>query len=78
MDAAGFNILFNTQPTKTVWAILYALEALALMLWIPSLIAISIRELSNSATGRVLISSYAIGILIAIFYFFMRPPFILS
>jgi len=78
MNDAGFNMLFNTQPTKTVWAVLYALEALVLMLWIPSLIAISIRELSNSATGRVLLSSYAIGILIAIFYFFMRPPFILS
>jgi len=75
MTPDGFTTLFVTY--KVVWAVLYALEALVIMIWVPSLIAIAIRELSNSSTFRLLIPSYAIGIIVGIFYYFFRPPFII-
>ena len=74
MTPAGFETLFSAY--KVVWAVLYALEALVIMLWLPTLMAIAIRELSNSSTFRLLIPSYIIGIIIAIFFYFFRPPFI--
>lgn len=70
----GFPLLF--EGYKTVWAILYALEALTMIVWVPTLMAIAIRELSNSSTFRLLIPCYFIGILVGIFYYFFRPPFI--
>ena len=70
----GFPLLF--EGYSAVWALLYALEALTMMIWVPSLMAIAIRELSNSSTFRLLIPSYLIGILVGIFYYFLRPPFI--
>jgi len=73
-STGGLPLLF--EGYKVVWAILYALEALTIMVWVPSLMAIAIRELSNSSTFRLLIPSYFIGILVGIFYFFFRPPFI--
>ncbi|MFX0075364.1 MAG: hypothetical protein ACFE96_07980, partial [Candidatus Hermodarchaeota archaeon] len=52
-----------------VWVVLYFIEALTLGIWVPILIALSIRELSNSSTFRVLVSSLAIGIIIAILWY---------
>jgi hypothetical protein len=69
--------LSNPFFGSPVWNVLYIIEALTLGIWVPILIALSIRELSNSSTFRVLISSLAIGIIIAIFWYFMRPVFIL-
>ena len=76
MDESTGGLPYLFEGYKFVWAILYALEALAIIVWIPTLMAIAIRELSNSSTFRLLIPSYFIGILVGIFYFFFRPPFI--
>ena len=76
MNEAGFEFLFGDADNKTVWAVLYALEALVIMLWLPTLMAIAIRELSNSSTFRLLIPSYIIGIAVAVLFYFFRPPFI--
>ena len=61
-----------------VWAIIYGIEALTIILWVPSLMAIAIRELSNSSTYRVVISSYIVGIIVGVFFFFLRPVFALA
>ncbi len=60
-----------------VWIVLDVLDAFTIGVWIPILISLSIRELSNSSTFRVLVSSLAIGIIIAVLFYFLRPTFIL-
>ncbi|MBN1801380.1 MAG: zinc ribbon domain-containing protein [Candidatus Lokiarchaeota archaeon] len=75
MDQAGLDFVF--KENFAVWAAIYAMEALIIMLWVPSLMAIAIRELSNSSTYRVVVSSYIVGVIIAIFYFFLRPVFMM-
>ena len=64
--------LFNSP----VWTILHLIEGLTIAIWVPILIALSIRELSNSSTFRVLISSLVIGIIVVVFFYFLRPTFI--
>ena len=64
-----FNRIFNSP----VWAVLDIMDAITVAVWIPILMTIAIRELSNSSTYKVLISSLIIGILVAIFFYFLRP-----
>ena len=54
-------------------AIQYAIDALTIAIWVPILMTLSIRELSNSSTTRVLIPTLIIGVLVAIVYYFLRP-----
>jgi len=68
-DATFFNAMFSSS----VWGILDFLEAITIAVWVPILISIAIRELANSSTYRVLVSSFTIGIIVAIFFYFMRP-----
>ena len=71
-DPTIFTDMFNS-PT---WAILHAIDALTIAIWVPILITLAIRELSNTSTFRVLLASFAIGILTAIIVFFLRPSFL--
>jgi hypothetical protein len=71
LDPNIFNAIFNS-PT---WTVLHLIDALVLAVWIPILISIAIRELSNSSTLRVLISSFTIGITISVIFYFLRPTF---
>jgi len=71
-NPAIFTVMFNS-PT---WAVLHAIDALTIAIWIPILITLAIRELSNSSTVRVLFASFGIGILTAIIIFFLRPSFL--
>ncbi|TFF93004.1 MAG: zinc ribbon domain-containing protein [Promethearchaeota archaeon] len=76
MDASleSFNLdIYNNLFNSPVWAVLDLLDALTIAIWIPILISIAIRELGNSSTYRVLISSIIVGVLVAIFFYFMRP-----
>jgi hypothetical protein len=67
--------LFGTVFNSPIWMILYTLDALTIAIWVPILITLAIRELSNSSTLRVLLASLTIGIVVAIFVFFIRPVF---
>jgi hypothetical protein len=71
-DPNIFSQMFNS-PT---WAIVFAIDALIIAIWVPILITLAIRELSNSSTLRVLMSSLIIGALVAIFIYFLRPVFL--
>ena len=64
-----FNAMFNSP----VWAALDVIDALTIAIWVPILMTIAIRELGNTSTTRVLISSLTIGIIVAIFFYFLRP-----
>jgi hypothetical protein len=69
---ATYAPLFATP----VWTVLHIIDALTIAIWVPILISLSIRELSNSSTFRVLISSLIIGITVAVLFYFLRPTFI--
>ena len=68
-DSSIFGPMFNSS----VWGVLDFLEAITIAIWVPILASIAIRELANSSTYRVLISSFIIGIIASIFFYFMRP-----
>lgn len=68
-DENIFTLMFNSP----VWAVLHVIDAITIAIWVPFLMALAIRELSNASTYRVLISSLAIGITVSIFFYFLRP-----
>ncbi len=73
----GFNpTVFTGMFNSPTWIILYTIDALTIAIWIPILVTLAIRELSNSSTFRVLFASFAIGLLTAIIVFFLRPSFL--
>jgi len=75
-DIISFEASSAPLFATPVWTILHLIEALTIAIWIPILISLSIRELSNSSTLRVLISSVIIGIIVAVIFYFLRPTFI--
>jgi hypothetical protein len=69
VNDVNIDQLFNA-PT---WAALDIIDALTLATWVPILMTLAIRELSNSSTTRVLIPNIIIGVIIAIIFYFLRP-----
>jgi len=68
-NQAVLDDLFNSKT----WAVLDIIDALTIAVWVPILMTLAIRELSNSSTTRVLIPSFIIGVVVAIFFYFLRP-----
>jgi hypothetical protein len=56
-----------------IWAIFDIIDALTIAVWVPILMTLAIRELSNSSTTRVLIPNFIIGVAVAILFYFLRP-----
>ncbi|MBY9006260.1 MAG: zinc ribbon domain-containing protein [Candidatus Lokiarchaeota archaeon] len=73
LGTTDLDNFFRNMMENPLWAVLDVLDAITLAVWVPILITISIRELSNSSTYRVLITSYIISIIVSIFIFFLRP-----
>ncbi|TFG08444.1 MAG: zinc ribbon domain-containing protein [Promethearchaeota archaeon] len=74
ISSGNFNDSILTKIfSSPTWAVLDVIDALTMAIWIPILMTFAIRELSNSSTFRVLISSFIIGTAVAIFFFFLRP-----
>jgi hypothetical protein len=61
------------SPDSPVWTAVHIIEFIVMSFWVPILITIAIRELSNSSTLRVLVSSLIIGILVGVFIYLLRP-----
>jgi len=61
--------MFNS-PT---WAVMDVIDAITIATWVPILMTLAIRELSNSSTTRVLIPNFIIGVIVAILFYFLRP-----
>jgi hypothetical protein len=68
-DFTFFDQIFDSST----WGVLDVIDALTIAVWVPILMTIAIRELSNSSTTRVLIPTLIIGILVAILFYFLRP-----
>ncbi len=64
------SIDLNSMFVSPTWTVLHLIDALTIAVWVPILITLAIRELSNSSTFRVLISSLTIGIIVAVFFYF--------
>ncbi len=73
-DAIFLSAPYYASP---VWTVLDLIDAITIGIWVPILISLAIRELSNSSTFRVFISSLAIGIFVAVIFYFLRPTFII-
>ena len=71
----NFSSLFNPIFISPIWTVLHLIEALTIAIWVPILTSLAIRELSNSSTIRVLLSSIVIGVIVAILFYFLRPTF---
>ncbi|MBY8985860.1 MAG: zinc ribbon domain-containing protein [Candidatus Lokiarchaeota archaeon] len=67
--AVVLDQIFNSGT----WAVLDVIDALTIAIWVPILMTLSIRELSNSSTTRVLISTIIVGVIVAIVFYFLRP-----
>lgn len=65
----NLDVLFDAPA----WAVLDVIDALTVATWVPILMTLAIRELSNSSTTRVLIPNIIIGIVVAIMFYFLRP-----
>jgi hypothetical protein len=76
-DLSTFNeaILDNLFNSRA-WAALDIIDAITIAVWIPILMTLAIRELSNSSTTRVLIPNIIIGVLVAIIFYFLRPTIV--
>ena len=68
-DFSFFDQMFDSGT----WAVLDVIDALTIAIWVPILMTISIRELSNSSTTRVLIPTVIIGVIVAVLFYFLRP-----
>jgi hypothetical protein len=68
-DITIFDPIFSSRT----WLVLDIIDALTIAIWIPILMTLAIRELSNSSTTRVLIPNFIIGIIVAILFYFLRP-----
>jgi hypothetical protein len=67
------NTIFDQLFSSRIWVILDIIDALTIAIWVPILMTLAIRELSNSSTTRVLIPNLIIGIIVAILFYFLRP-----
>ncbi|MGV9171267.1 MAG: zinc ribbon domain-containing protein [Promethearchaeia archaeon] len=65
--------IYQTIFDSPVWIAFDILDAFVIAFWVPILISIGIRELSNSSTYRVFISSLIIGVAVAFIYYLLRP-----
>jgi len=68
-DPTVFDLLLSSGT----WIALDIIDALTVSIWIPILMTLAIRELSNSSTTRVLIPTIIIGVIVAILFYILRP-----
>lgn len=72
-DFSSYSTVFSTFFQSPTWMVLDILDAIVLIVWIPMNMTIAIRELANSSTYRVYLSSVSIGIITAIIFFLLKP-----
>ena len=73
LSTADFGAILDQVFASPIWGVLDVIDALTIAIWIPILMTLAIRELSNSSTTRVLIPNFIIGIVVAVIFYFLRP-----
>jgi hypothetical protein len=66
------STLFDELFNHPVWLVLDILDFITVAIWVPILMTVAIRELSNSSTYRVLMSSLSVGLIVGFFLFLLR------
>jgi hypothetical protein len=67
------DALLSAVFASPVWAIADFINIVVLVGWVPITIAIGLRDLGNTATTRLYVSSLIISVLLAYIIFFLRP-----
>ena len=77
------NLPFSSTPTseietffKSAMGILFWVETIILIGWIPITMSIALRDIANASTLRVYISSVIVSVLICWVVFFINPVFL--
>ncbi len=84
INFVGFLLLLVGLPTREitaisdlfdspVWTIIYLLEALTLIIWIPTLVTLALREIGNTNTTKLLIGNIIIGVILSFLLILLRP-----
>ncbi|MFW9821739.1 MAG: hypothetical protein ACFFE4_02315 [Candidatus Thorarchaeota archaeon] len=73
LDISSIANILDQIFSSGTWAILDIIDAIAIAIWVPILMTLAIRELSNSSTTRVFIPTIIIGVIVAILFYFLRP-----
>lgn len=68
----NLDIFFNSP----VWGIIDWIQVIFMIGWVPILMAIALRDVANSSTLRVYISSVIISVILCFAFYFLRPTFL--
>ena len=69
------NLSNSLEPlfSSAVWTIIYLLDALTLLIWIPTLVTLALREIGNTNTTKLLIGNVIIGAILCFLLILLRP-----
>lgn len=59
-----------------VWGIIDWIQVIFMIGWVPILMAIALRDVANSSTLRVYISSVIVSVILCFAFYFLRPTFL--
>lgn len=68
----NLDIFFNSP----VWGIIDWIQVIFMIGWVPILMAIALRDVANSSTLRVYISSVIVSVILCFAFYFLRPTFL--
>ena len=69
---ANLEIFFSSP----VWGIIDWVYVIFMIGWVPILMAIALRDIANSSTVRVYISSVIVSVILCWLFYFLRPTFL--
>lgn len=66
----------NSFFISPVWGIIDWIQVIFMIGWVPILMAIALRDVANSSTLRVYISSVIVSVILCWIFYFVRPTFL--
>ncbi len=72
-SAGSLPTALESMFSSFVWTIIYLLEALTILIWIPALVSLALREIGNTNTTKLLIGNIIIGFILCFLLFLLRP-----
>jgi hypothetical protein len=67
---------FEPLANSFIWSIIYWIQAIMLIGWVPITMSIALRELVNASTVRVYISCLIVSIILGMVLYFFQPAFL--
>ncbi len=72
-SSSNLSTALTPMFDSAVWTIIYLFEALTILIWIPTLVTLALREIGNTNTTRLLIGNIIIGGILCFLLFLLRP-----